>query len=678
MVGYVIKDKIKRVFSIMVITIMFAFMIVLVTGCENNEQEKQPEEVVKRTYNVTFDSAGGSEVVSQTITEGEIVTKPVTPTKEGYEFTSWTYNGERYNFSTPVTSDITLVAEWAKKEEVWVVTLDTDDGSLTTKVNVKKGEKLAKPEDPERAGYTFVSWQLNGKDYDFNKIVEKDITLKAVWKERKLKVTFDSAGGSAVKTQEIKLNGTATEPKTKPTKAGWTFVEWQFEGNKYDFKTEVKDDITLMAIWKLAKTYTKEESTTKKINGKNVKLDFRYYVSGNDKSIDMFVSDIKAYTLSIDVEKNEDDCWMGECTPDISKYLKELKDRFTIIKGDKEYFLFKTVILDTIVISDTGTLVYKRSFNSGGAGPELLEASCLNYNKDFYNHHIANDAIYYLEPYTDLQVKQQKVTFSKNKATTTTVAICPGVFAEKGETNYLYIITKTKKVNGKNVNLEYRFNADIDTETITADLYINNKKIVEEIYSDFTFDMIDEGEEDIFEKVIYPFYENQEDINISMKYWNDLSNTLDKKIGTIKSDKEYLYVFDYDVHMGDAHLIVLNSNNAVIFKKTIHQYVTALQIDKLCPNIQIFSNGTDNVREVERFGVINNNAIYYFNGTTNEEIDLTEHTPLFGNNESEWPKIPDDLEKFVQYKAEFKNDKAIITKVGVCVGYHEGQREIEW
>ena len=96
--------------------------------------------------------------------------------------------------------------------------------------------------------------------------------------------------------------------------------------------------------------------------------------------------------------------------------------RFTIIKGDKEYFLFKTVILDTIVISDTGTLVYKRSFNSGGAGPELLEDSCLNYNKDFYNYHIANDAIYYLEPYTDLQVKQQKVTFSKNKATTTTVA----------------------------------------------------------------------------------------------------------------------------------------------------------------------------------------------------------------------------------------------------------------
>ena len=32
MVGYVIRDKIKRAFSFMVIIVAFAFMIVLVTG----------------------------------------------------------------------------------------------------------------------------------------------------------------------------------------------------------------------------------------------------------------------------------------------------------------------------------------------------------------------------------------------------------------------------------------------------------------------------------------------------------------------------------------------------------------------------------------------------------------------------------------------------------------------
>ena len=49
---------------------------------------------IKKTYTVTFDSTGGSLVESQTVTEGETLTRPTTPTKEGYEFLGWTYNGE--------------------------------------------------------------------------------------------------------------------------------------------------------------------------------------------------------------------------------------------------------------------------------------------------------------------------------------------------------------------------------------------------------------------------------------------------------------------------------------------------------------------------------------------------------------------------------------------------------
>lgn len=32
-------------------------------------------------------------------------------------------------------------------------------------------------------GYTFVNWYLDGKVYDFNKPVDKDITLLAQWKK---------------------------------------------------------------------------------------------------------------------------------------------------------------------------------------------------------------------------------------------------------------------------------------------------------------------------------------------------------------------------------------------------------------------------------------------------------------------------------------------------------------
>ena len=64
----------------------------------------------------------------------------------------------------------------------------------------------------------------------------------------KYNVTFDSNGGSEVQTQSVKKGETATEP-TAPEKDGFTFVEWQLDGQAYDFATSVDEDITLVAQW---------------------------------------------------------------------------------------------------------------------------------------------------------------------------------------------------------------------------------------------------------------------------------------------------------------------------------------------------------------------------------------------------------------------------------------------
>ncbi len=65
---------------------------------------------------------------------------------------------------------------------------------------------------------------------------------------KKYKVEFDSDGGSIVAAQTVKAKKCATEPNA-PTKDGFKFVEWQLDGIKYDFKTKVKKDITLKAVW---------------------------------------------------------------------------------------------------------------------------------------------------------------------------------------------------------------------------------------------------------------------------------------------------------------------------------------------------------------------------------------------------------------------------------------------
>ena len=64
------------------------------------------------TYEVMFNSYGGSPVESQAVIEGNSAIEPETPIKDGYVFVRWELDGYEYDFSLPVTKNITLVAKW--------------------------------------------------------------------------------------------------------------------------------------------------------------------------------------------------------------------------------------------------------------------------------------------------------------------------------------------------------------------------------------------------------------------------------------------------------------------------------------------------------------------------------------------------------------------------------------
>ena len=61
-----------------------------------------------------------------------------------------------------------------------IVTFKDGETTLSTQ-EVSSGNKATKPADPTKASYTFVKWQLDGSDYDFNSAVTGNITLNAVW-----------------------------------------------------------------------------------------------------------------------------------------------------------------------------------------------------------------------------------------------------------------------------------------------------------------------------------------------------------------------------------------------------------------------------------------------------------------------------------------------------------------
>ena len=142
-----------------------------------------------------------------------------------------------------------------KIEEGYVVTFQDGEGKELGEQLVESNGTATVPTAPTKEGYTFAGWQLDGKKYDFSTPVTKDIKLVAVWKQN-YTVTFDAQGGTPIPdVQMVVQGGTVTEP-TPPTKDGYTFVEWQLDGVKYEFSTPVTKDIKLVAVWK-----KKEEST---------------------------------------------------------------------------------------------------------------------------------------------------------------------------------------------------------------------------------------------------------------------------------------------------------------------------------------------------------------------------------------------------------------------------------
>lgn len=149
-------------------------------------------------YIVTFD-IGTDDDLEVTVLENALVLKPEEPTRDGYKFVGWYYGNFEYDFDTPVKKSFTLKAIWEKEKEKTpveepvieekpvvtnvTVSFDVNGGSLIDNQVIKVGGTASIPNNPTREGYTFVEWQLDGKTFDFGTLLNKDITLVAVWKE---------------------------------------------------------------------------------------------------------------------------------------------------------------------------------------------------------------------------------------------------------------------------------------------------------------------------------------------------------------------------------------------------------------------------------------------------------------------------------------------------------------
>lgn len=209
-----------------------------------------------KQFTVTFDTDGGSTIEPVKVKENKTVSMPATPTKAGLVFNEWTLNGQVYDFSTPVTSDITLKATWRENDNTVMVRFDSAGGSNVASQKVAIGGVAKKPNNPTKYGYNFVEWQLNGTAYDFTKAVNSEITLKATWKEKqKVTLTFDANGGSVSQSSKQVYVGEAVGTLPTPTKSGYVFTRWTLNGSTFNANSKVTANTTVKAEFKTEDEY---------------------------------------------------------------------------------------------------------------------------------------------------------------------------------------------------------------------------------------------------------------------------------------------------------------------------------------------------------------------------------------------------------------------------------------
>lgn len=214
-------------------------------------------EKVLADYTVTFivDDSVTSEVI---VKENSTVNEPATPTKAGYSFDGWYLSDAKFNFSTPITQDITLIAKFTEDKSeatTYTVTFVTGTSDVISLITVKSGTTIYNPGNLTREGYDFKGWYNGNSQFNFSTPITSDLTLTAKWEKADVyhKVYFSDGTGTNI--VNVKSGDKVSEPSI-PVKAGYNFQGWCGDAAgktaNYNFDKEVTSDLWLYAKWEEA------------------------------------------------------------------------------------------------------------------------------------------------------------------------------------------------------------------------------------------------------------------------------------------------------------------------------------------------------------------------------------------------------------------------------------------
>ena len=225
----------KSRFAILTFVLLFAIGMCCV-ACNNSS--------TKKSYKVSFDTDGGTEVAEIVCNEGDKLSLPTDPAKEHYTFDGWYTNAERtpdskFNAEKSISSDMTLYAKWQAVK--YTVTFKADGKQVGEALTYTvENKQITEPAVPEKIGYS-GAW---GK-YELDC---KNIEVNAVYTVIPYTVTFKADGEQVgeVLTYTVE-NKQITEPSV-PEKDGF-IGEWE----EYELNCE---NIVVNAVYTAVYTVT--------------------------------------------------------------------------------------------------------------------------------------------------------------------------------------------------------------------------------------------------------------------------------------------------------------------------------------------------------------------------------------------------------------------------------------
>ena len=211
------------------------------------------------TFDFGYEGAGSS---TTAVVDGQPVTRPEDPIRNGYIFSGWYLNGEPYDFDTPVTGPIILVAQWEKipvLESIEVTTPPTEtEYTVGEKLDLSGLEVTAKYSDGKTqvvtdyttdpvagailntAGFQTVTVTYEGKTTSFAITVNPDETTVGPT------ITVDTNLGGKVVSSGSVDNGDGTYTVTVVVAPTTGFTVYNvYVSNGYTYETEgMPEDIS--------------------------------------------------------------------------------------------------------------------------------------------------------------------------------------------------------------------------------------------------------------------------------------------------------------------------------------------------------------------------------------------------------------------------------------------------